>query len=460
MFLKKMASLVTGLCVLLGAEVHAQDYDRVFILKGVAELRHVENAGQQPSGARQVSQQEWLGGLIAQGHLENNWAFFDSDYQLLDRRYSEFDRRNDQTIIGDSSLQFGRDSDRVYLELNHSSREIPILPLEGDNPNNRDQRTMVTARLNGNFRFGPNNQIKLWGEMTDTQFDFSAVNESQQAGVGMSYSRQISRLTQMGFTVTESELEYRYVDEILNSQRQSLWWRTQLRTLNYRMEVGTNTITSNLSESDGLFVDLGLTYDYGIHNVYLGARRWLADTSQGSGNAARFSRTVGQDGRLGVVDVYNRTDYVLSWTHKNPCSACRFKLDIGLENEDYERFSAFSTQENFIRAFFSRTVVRGVDFTVNGQVNTVRYKNSGEVDLPFDQEFLDQLEGQDRELDEVFRRENFTDVRMDIGLAFTDILRYGEFRFFVGGIQRTYDERDSIHSEFIGGSFRYVLAEL
>lgn len=460
MFLKKLAPLVAGSCVLLGAVAQAQDYDKVFILQGVAELRHVENAGQQPSTARQVSQQEWLGGLIARGHLDNDWVYFDSDYQLLDRRYSEFDRRNDQTIIGDSSLQFGRDRDRVYLELDHSSREIPILPLEGDNPDNRDQRTMASARLNGNLRFGPNNQIKVWGEVVDTQFDFSAVNESLETGVGMSYARNISRLSQMGFTFTESEMEYRYVDEVLNSKRQSLWWRTQLRTLDYRLEVGSNSISSNESESDGLFADLGLTYDHGIHSVYLGARRWLADTSQGSGNAARFARTVGQDGRLGVVDVYTRTDYVLSWTHKNPCSACRFKLDLGLENEDYERFRAFSTQENFLRAYFSRTVVRGVDFTVNGQVNTVRYKNPGEVDLPIGQDFLDELAEQGGELNQIIRRENFTDIRADIGLAFTDILRYGEFRFFVGGIQRTYDERASIHSEFVGASFRYVLAEM
>src|SRR5690606_1457252 len=253
MFLKKLAPLVTGPCVLLGAVAHAQDFDKVFILQGVAELRHVENAGQQPATARQVSQQEWLGGLIARGHLDNDWVFFDSDYQLLDRRYSEFDRRNDQTIIGDASLQFGRDRDRVYLELNHSSREIPILPLEGDNPNYRDQRTMATARLNGNLRFGPNNQVKVWGEMTDTQFDFSAVNESIQSGVGMSCSRNISRLSQMGFTITQGELEYRYVDEVLENKRQTLWWSTQLRTLNYRMEVGANSITSNESESDGLF---------------------------------------------------------------------------------------------------------------------------------------------------------------------------------------------------------------
>lgn len=460
MFLKKLTSLVVGSYALLGASAHAQNVDRVFILQGVAEIRHVENAGQRPSTARQISQQEWLGGLIAQGHLDNDWVFFDSDYQLLARRYSEFEHRNDQTVIGDASLQFGRDRDRVNLELNHSSREIPILPLAGDNPNNRDQRTMATARLNGNFRFGPSNRIKVWGEMTDTQFDFSAVNESVQSGAGLSFARDISRLSQMGFTLTQSELEYRYADEVLESRRQSLWWTTQLRTLNYRVELGVNRITSNESESDGMFADLGLTYDYGIHNVYLGARRWLADTSQGSGNAARFTRTIGQDGRLGVVDVYTRTDYVLSWTHKNPCSACRFKLDIGLENEDYEQFSAFSTQENFLRALFSRTVTRGVDFTVNGQVNTVRYKNPGVADLPFDQEYVEDLAEQGIDVDYIFRRENFTDLRMEVGLAFTDILRYGEFRFFVGGIQRTYDERDSINSEFIGGSFRYVLAEM
>ncbi len=462
MFLKKMARVCLGLCATSGMVAYGQNLDKELTLRSTAEVQHVENAGQQPSGSTQVSQQEWEGGLIAQGRVDNGWAFFDSDYQLLDRRYSEFDRRNDQLVLGMASLKLGRDDQRVNLELDHSSREMPILPGEGDSPENRDRKTILAGQLNGSLRLGSSNSIKVFGRATDIQLDRVHINESSQLGGGVSFARTLTALSRFGLTYSESELEYRYVDEVLVNRRLTAWWQTQLRSIGYKLEFGSNDIESNMSTTDGPYADFALTYDEGVHRINMAARHWLSDTSQGSGNASQFTRTIGQDGRLGVVDVFTRSDYILSWTHKNPCASCVLKIDLGLEREEYERFTVLSSDETFLRASFVKRLSAGIEFNVQTSFNSVNYSDTAEREAFLREIFGPELEELGDLTDLVggsYFRDSFQDLRVDVGLTFSRVLRNGEFRTFIGGIRRSYDDGADFHSEYIGLNFKYLLAQ-
>ncbi len=429
--------------------LRGQDDRQFLTVTGRGEIRYVENATQARDPELEVDEFQWRGGLVVRGQLNNGWAFFNSDYELTDRRYTEravrdpdtgqinARRTDDQLLLGRAALQLGRDTQRLYVTLDHSTQEVVNDPLAGNVPGNRDTRTIMGATANSALRMKHGDFLHLWANVTDIRYDERIFNEALRQGGGMSYTRAISPLYRAGFTVSGYDLEYRNIDQELTNYRAFLWWQAQLRYLDYGVKLGYDyfDVGEDRDAISAPYIDLSLAREQGVHGFRISIRNWLTETAQGNMNSANFDGSLGADGQRDINDQYERTDLILTWLHRRPCVGCSLSVDLGLQREDYQVRTDRSGRESFLRGSFNYDMSRNLGLTFSTGINLVEYTE-------------EELTG-------------FTEARGSVSLNFRNLMRYGSLSASVGTVAREYESDSAAYtSHYVGLNFSYELYNL
>lgn len=416
------------------AWAQSQD-DRVGLsVDGAIDVRDVKNAGLRPDSEEKVSEIQTITSLSANGELHGQWADFTTNYQVEDRRYSEFDDEDERLILGDSALTLGPQHRRYYMQLSHSSREVSLDPLAADRPANRDNRVLVSAVLYGSVSPGTGNKLGFWVGATDIQFDESTANESRRYNFGSAFERAVSPVSQMGISVTGYELEYDNLDDSeLTYSRAALTWRTELRRLSYGFEIGGNRIRTETDTHTSPSVALNLGYTSGPQSVAFTFNQYLSDTSQGGQGTAEATpiTRVEVDGRLGdVVDQYKLQQLAFSWTHAQVCAGCILRFNVGMDQEEYLTFAEFDSRELSAGLQFSYRATPSLILSLRSD-----YRNFDEINAEPDT--------------------GYKDLRTEFAFSFPRIIRDGQLDVFAGTEKRDFDLGEGYDSSYIGARFRY-----
>ena len=439
--------------LLLGLSAHAQgqsnrgtfdpragsNSDGTFAsLVGRGDVRYVTNGGQSPSSEDQFDEIQWRGALDVNAAINRDLWFFVSDYTFLDRRFSEQGNQDGQVVLGRSALQVGKSNKPLFFNLEHSSQEMSLRPGLPDVPNNRDRRTILTAGLNSTLRMVQGNYLHLWAEYTDISLRYDFRNEAEKTGAGIDYTRLVSTLYQAGVSLSAYRLDYQYVPEDFDNQRAYVWWKANLRRLDYSVQFGIDRINLDAGTSEQTpYVDLNASYDGGAQVWGAGFTQFLTDTSQGSLNNEFFNSDVGQDGVKREVDQFERRELEVSWLHRRPCRGCSARFSVGLETESYLQLTQFDSEEAFTRFSFDYQMSRLLDVDVFASYNRIGFPNQNSENAVFS---------------------DFNQFRAELGLSF-NVLRAGALRTYIGNISRDYDSgsRDGFSSQYIGLTFSYDL---
>lgn len=418
-------------CNLVSAQA---DPVEAFRISTELDMRRVDNANLQADSADAVSELQTEASLLMSGRLQGRIADFKTDYAFNSRHYSEFSSRDEQLLLGESSLVLGPEHRRHYLLLSHSSNEILLDPAESDLPENRENRTVLHLGGFTSLRLGSPNRLSLQAGATEIQFDEVTQNEASRLSLAANFVRLVSPLHQMGVNVAGYHLDYRDETESdLDYAQVALSWQGKLQYTQYSIEFGYNTMEQEETGErvDTPLLNLQWSYRAASQGVVFSAAQRLSDTSQGAGSADGFDTPVGVDGRVDRVDQFKLTDLGVAWRHDRPCDRCSVDVELRVQEEDYYTFTELSSREiDFgLRAGYRLTAAVTLEFaTVLGDFSA-----------------LEQEEG------------DYTRTRVSLAAVFPKAVRNGAISVFAGVNKREYEVQEGYSSAYIGASFKYVL---
>lgn len=430
-----LAIILTGMFM----SAQAQDASRELVgfdVSAAVDVRWEENAGLQPESEEAVDELQTISTLAANGRIEGAWAEFTTDYRFEDRRYSEFSNEDERILLGDSQLTLGPQHRRYYGQISHSSREVSLDPLVEDFPSNRDNRVVSSGALFGSVQPGRGNNLSLWLEAADIQFDRSMENESLRYSVGVSFERALSPIYTAGLALSFYDLQYRYIEQRdLTYSRAAAVWRAELRKLRYGFELGINSMETDAGSTSSPAAKLDASYRSGGQILSANYSQFLSDTSQGSNQGGDFDPLADVDGRLdGQVDQFKSRQLLLTWRHVQPCRGCGVGFLVGLSEEDYLNIRELSSRE-------------------------MRF--GGDVSYRFNPHLNLSLRATARDFDQTNNpiEQGYKQSELILNLGFPNLIRNGQLNLYVGTLERDFDLREGYTSNFVGARFRYSLYE-
>lgn len=410
-------------------QINEEDALRVSAL---LDLRSVDNAARRADAEEDVTELQTRANLLAVGQLSGRLYDFETDYSLQTRRYSEFSDRNEQQLLGSSDLLFGTSNRRHYLQLSHSSRDFLLDPEGVDVPQNRDNRTIISAGGYTSTYLGRPNTLSFEASVSDIRFSENVDNEALRVSAGSTLSRRIKPNHTLGIQLMGYQLDYTNTDEELTYRQVALLWEGALQRSEFTLELGYNAMEREEETTTSPLVRLDWAYQTAAQRFVLSAGHWLSDTSQGGGLDVVAAPTAGVDGRVQVVDQFERTDLALRWSHASPCPSCTVAAALSVQTEDYIQFPEFSSREVNVE-------LQG-GYQLNPSLILRLRSVVGSFTEPEDETSNDYIQ-----------------TVIDAGAAFPDLVRDGMLEVFVGVESRDFDRGNGFTSGFIGASFEYVL---
>lgn len=423
--------LFTLMVLLISADfAHARNAD--FSVDLLSDLRFLENANQSLNEDEQIDEFEWRNSLNFDGAVRGEWVSTVSDFRIMDRRYSEQDDRNEQLFLGELSVTLGPSQGRTFAELKHSEKEMLVDPIQSDSPDNLDRRSVSSIILSSAIKPTSANEFNLAVDFSDIQFKYSELNEASRTGVAGQYLRYLSPTSQFGVNLSAYHLEYRYEDNGFDNTLLSVMWMTELRRLNYKIEVGASQLDRNGERTTEPYFDFQFGYEGGLHSVEIDLNRWISDTSQGGSGRAEVGEVSGQNGRVDVVDQLERTELTLDWGFRAPCAACRLELTYDYASEEYFTSSFFDSDQERFRAV--------LHYDLSAKIDTfIGYVWDG----------FDYLERP--------TEESYQQVKVSAGIIMHNIIKDASLEFFAGQLTRDFDGAGDYTSGFIGFIFVYEI---
>ncbi|BCD98063.1 hypothetical protein [Marinagarivorans cellulosilyticus] len=414
------------LSMVLACATHASE----FVVTAELDIEAVDNPTNESENELKIKENQSTASVVLDGELIGRYARFISDASYEVRRYSKQKDQNHDLFLGSAELELGEDGGRVFGRVAHSAQEQLILLSLGDTPDNLDRRRITSATLGARLGRRGANRFTVYANLAEMRLDTTTENDSSRAGGGLSYSRQVSPLSTFGVELSGYTLDYINTDDpSFDYRRASLSWNTELRKLNYAIQVGQNSIGSEEDDS-APYYDLSLEYDNSVHQVSMLFRQWLTDTSQGSENGD-LGDVSGPDGRLGVNDQYKRRDASVEWKFSSLCGRCTTALGIGAEREDYRRETQLDSQESFAQVQLSYKARRTLS-----------------VDLSYEY----------RDVSFLLDTDDYDQISARAGLAWSEVFKHGRLMFYVERKERKAAALTGSYDQgFIGVSFDYQL---
>ena len=414
------------LSMVLACASHASE----FVVTTGADLEVVDNPTNESSDELKIKENQTTASVVLDGELIGRYARFTSDASYEVRRYSKQKGQNHDLFLGSAELELGEEEGRVFGRVAHSAEEQLILLSLGDTPDNLDRRRITSATLGARLGQRGANRFSVYANLAEMRLDTTAVNDSSRAGGGILYSRRVSPLSTFGVELSGYTLDYINTDDpSFDYRRASLSWNTELRKLNYAIQVGQNSIGSEDNDS-APYYDLSFEYDNSVHQVSMLFRQWLTDTSQGSENGD-LGNVSGPDGRLGVNDQYKRRDASIEWRFSSLCARCSTTLGVGAEREDYRRETQLDSQESFAKAQFA-------------------YKARRTLSVDFSYEY--------RDVSFLLDEDDYDQISARANLVWSEVFKHGRLMFYMERKERKAAELSGSYDQgIVGVSFDYQL---
>lgn len=275
-------------------------------------------------------------GLIAS---YSNWLVdADIDYQLHAQKFSEQSQADEEYADGSSNLVFGKETDPLGLELEHSRRMLLRSPDEVALLENQQEREMISAQPIIRKRLSDADRIFLQGQAAKVRFiGEDGSQDSKRNGATLGWAHAISKTSAMMFSSQHMDVSFdQQPDADYQMLNTALAYQVQLRKLDYSVQAGYNEISPEVGEKQGApSYSINFGYASGYHLFSASADRQITDSSFGNGNLNNDNQIPGNDGlsqNLGKID---RRNFALDFSTDVICARCTFSLGASVVDDDY-----------------------------------------------------------------------------------------------------------------------------
>lgn len=315
------------------------------------ETRKVNNANRSSNPTQEIDELQHQGTFSVTGMYSGKTIdFAELNYQLSHVVYQENSQQDESTLIGESNVNFGNESNRFELQVGHSSRQLLVNPVEADISTNRDDRNIFRIESTVRTRTDRSNILSLTARVADTRFKRTEVNNSLRYQAELAATRKTNPLTSWGASVSSMEIDFDFGSaNDYTVDRAKLFLDRDLRRLQYSISIGAYNAKTERDERDGGLGEVQASYSAGATQWSLGLEQDVTDTSQGNGNAVFFSEgpDASVDGRLNTQDQLVRRSFQLSVSNSAVCARCDVSLRIGVEDETFFELTQEDAQEIF-----------------------------------------------------------------------------------------------------------------
>lgn len=298
---------------------------------------YTDNAGKRGGTGQSERQDEAR--LTLGGQYENDLLKLDASYRARERRYSEDSQPDRSFFEGQGSFLLGKAHDPVDLRVSHSRSTVLNAPDALELDENTDERDILTVVPTARWQPSQADVVSLSGQYSAIRYRYDERRDSEREGGQLSWRRGLSPISNLSFNAQQTEVSfdavpqanYRYSDYYLA-------YDTELRRLNYRVQLGWNETDPEVGEGlSGPSYQLSLGYGETINRWELSVRQYITDNSTGSGNQGPMSNFVPGDSAAGDLDQLERTRAELSWRYALLCRRCSMTVRVYHQQDDYRQ---------------------------------------------------------------------------------------------------------------------------
>ncbi len=290
--------------------------------------------------------------LSTGGSYENSLLEVSANYQASETYFEKDSQENRSQLQGESSLLLGKPHQPLDLLVSHSRRMVLNAPDDLDLLRNNDERDIFTVSPSARWRSDGADTVILRATWSDIGYRFTPQRDSERTSGSLSWERELSQTSQFTLSAQQSDVSFDaapFADYKYNAAYAA--YSTQLRQLDYRIQLGYNESKPELGEGlSSPAYQLNVGYDSGPHQWNFNASTRITDNSAGSGNEESFEGFNPGDASSGSLDQLERTSAELSWLTQVVCGRCSLSVSFYYQDDDY-RVEAEDRQESGIRIY-------------------------------------------------------------------------------------------------------------
>ncbi|WP_341936723.1 hypothetical protein [Marinimicrobium sp. C2-29] len=288
--------------------------------------------------------------LSTGGSYENSLLEVSANYQASETYFEKDSQENRSQLQGESSLLLGKPHQPLDLLVSHSRRMVLNAPDDLDLLRNNDERDIFTVSPSARWRSDGADTVILRATWADIGYRFTPQRDSERTSGSLSWERELSQTSQFNLSAQQSDVSFDaapFADYKYNAAYAA--YSTQLRQLDYRIQLGYNESKPELGEGlSSPAYQLNVGYDSGPHQWNFNASTRITDNSAGSGNEESFEGFNPGDASSGSLDQLERTSGELSWQTQVVCGRCSLSVSFYYQDDDY-RVEAEDRQQSGIR---------------------------------------------------------------------------------------------------------------
>lgn len=283
-------------------------------------------------------QDRLLAGLFA--FYENDLLELDTDY-TAEKKYFEKETQADRDAwTGRTSLRLGKDHHLFDLRLSHLRQKQLVSAELVELDKNLDEKQILTAQPGFHTKLTPVDAIYLQGNLTEVDYRFEELNNSQREGGVAGWSHAFSSVDTLGIYFSHTDVDFEFVPQVdYRFQYYALSYTAQLRQLGYKFDLGQSRMESQgddagEAETNPYYL-VQVDYSTGYHQWSLTLTERGGDTSMGLGEDSLGDSTgFGQTGSL-RPDRINMQRATISWTTQALCLRCQVNINAFTEKREY-----------------------------------------------------------------------------------------------------------------------------
>jgi hypothetical protein len=262
----------------------------------------------------------------------------DVGYRAERKDYLHETQGNENAIDGNTALIWHAIPRRLDAMLYHQISQQVTDRRGLDVSSNREERSIITAGVDGFLHFSPVDALVLSPRFVDVSFQDSTDSNSQRSTLGATWSHQLSALSALSLTGSYDDVSFDESSNDYDTQAVIFGYSAALARLSYNAGAGYNRISRD--EGDDV---TGSMFRFGLDYRSDGGARWgatyahqLTDSSIGfSGMELSNSEFQSNDSNFGEPSTIEKDQADLYF--EQPLSASStLRLGVGYMEDDYK----------------------------------------------------------------------------------------------------------------------------
>lgn len=272
----------------------------------------------------------------------------DLQYRISHESYQDNSYPGKTRIEGQSRTSISTFPERYAWVIDHRQTISSINSKGSDNPDNTDQRSVLSTGPDFNLQLSPVDTLTASARYTDTRFDETSSNDSQRTSAQLSWSHRLNTLSNVGFNVSHTDVDGDQSGYSYSQEKAGVTYSRNLKSGNLSIEVGESWLErdqAGFENVNGGYGNVNYNATWEGSSLVGSVSRDVTDSSIGLSQDYAFNDDF-EDGDINFdqLDVIIRTRYQINYLRKN--ASGRFSAEVTLAQDEQDYVTLLDDEES------------------------------------------------------------------------------------------------------------------